>query len=175
MGGLLMSKISPKWMALCTAAISITYAAGYVVTEPKAAPVSAAAHQIQLHPLDKGTKSQNNQHSSKSQATQSSTKKQDNQNGSSSQTQSMYKDGSYAGQGTNRIGSVSVSLTIQNGKIERVQITDCTTSYPENLIDHLPKQVVSRQSSNVDNVSGATESTDNFKTAVIEALSKAKV
>ncbi|MCO7176524.1 FMN-binding protein [Sporolactobacillus kofuensis] len=169
-----MSKISPKWMALCSAAIGLTYAAGYVVTEPKTAPVSAATQQVQL----KGSTSKNDQQSSSSssssQASQSNTKKQANQSSSSSQTQSIYKDGSYSGEGMNRIGSVAVSVTIQKGKIERVQITDCTTSYPERLIDQLPQQVVSRQSSNVDNVSGATESTDNFKTAVMDALSKAK-
>jgi uncharacterized protein with FMN-binding domain len=74
----------------------------------------------------------------------------------------------------NHIGSVSVSVTINHGKIESVKITDCTTSYPESNIDKLPQQVVARQSSNVDNVSGATESTNDFITAVMNALSQAQ-
>ncbi len=38
----------------------------------------------------------------------------------------------------------------------------------------LPGQVVSRQSPNVDYVSGATQSTDAFYYAIVDALSKAK-
>ncbi|WP_332237311.1 FMN-binding protein [Sporolactobacillus sp. KGMB 08714] len=176
-----MSKLSPKWITLCTAAIGLAYTAGYVVTEPKAVAVSVPQQNVQTG--TGGSQSQGVQGSqggSSSSAASDASSGQSNQNNQSSQgsstaqSQSGYKDGTYTGQGQNRIGSVAVSVTIKQGKIANVQITDCTTSFPQSAIDPLPAQVVSRQNSNVDNVSGATESTDDFITAVQQALSQAQ-
>ncbi|WKB37065.1 FMN-binding protein [Terrilactibacillus sp. S3-3] len=89
--------------------------------------------------------------------------------------QTGYQDGTYSGQGTNHFGTVAVSVTIKQGKIASVEITNCTTSYSQSYIDHLPSEVVARQSANVDNVSGATNSTEDFKTAIMDAISKAKI
>lgn len=177
-----MSKLSPKWITLCTAAIGLAYTAGYVVTEPKAAAVSLAT-QSSVQSGVNGSQNQgtpNSQGNSGSQGNQSSQTPsnsqsgQSNQGSSQTQSQSGYKDGTYTGQGMNQIGSVAVSVTIKQGKIASVQITDCTTSYPQSAIDPLPAQVVSRQNANVDNVSGATESTNDFVTAVQQALSQAQ-
>lgn len=173
-----MSKLSPKWITLCTAAIGLAYTAGYVVTEPKAVAVSVPQQNVQTG--TGGSQSQGVQGSqggSSSSAASDASSNQNNQSSqgsSTAQSQSGYKDGTYTGQGQNRIGSVAVSVTIKQGKIANVQITDCTTSFPQSAIDPLPAQVVSRQNSNVDNVSGATESTDDFITAVQQALSQAQ-
>jgi uncharacterized protein with FMN-binding domain len=173
MGGQLMSKINSKWITLCTAAIGITYASGYIITEPKTTTVLAAS-EVQVQSQNRASKSLKHVYQTDSSSDQSSQENSDNQNSSAEQTSSKYKDGTYTGEGMNHIGSVSVSVTINNGKIEGVKITDCTTSYPESKIDKLPQQVVARQSSNVDNVSGATESTNDFITAVMNALSQAQ-
>ncbi|KEO84872.1 FMN-binding protein [Tumebacillus flagellatus] len=85
-----------------------------------------------------------------------------------------YKDGTYTGTGSNRIGSVEVAVTIKSGKIAAVEITNCDTHYPQSDIDGLPAQAVERQSSNVDTVSGATKSTDDFRTAMNQALAQAQ-
>lgn len=170
-----MSKLSPKWITLCTAAIGLAYTAGYVVTEPKAVAVSVPQQNVQTG--TGGSQSQGVQGSqggSSSSAASDASSNQSSQGSSTAQSQSGYKDGTYTGQGQNRIGSVAVSVTIKQGKIANVQITDCTTSFPQSAIDPLPAQVVSRQNSNVDNVSGATESTDDFITAVQQALSQAQ-
>jgi uncharacterized protein with FMN-binding domain len=86
-----------------------------------------------------------------------------------------YADGTYAGTGTSRFGNVSVSLTVQSGKIAGVTISRSTTSYPVSRIAGLPAQVVARQSAQVDRVSGATYSTQAFKQAVQQALTQAQL
>jgi uncharacterized protein with FMN-binding domain len=87
---------------------------------------------------------------------------------------SPYKDGTYYGWGTSRHGSIEASVTIEGGKIVGSAISQCLTRYSCSWIAHLVPQVVTRQSANVDYVSGATQSTYAFYDAVVEALSKAK-
>ncbi|MGB8460433.1 MAG: FMN-binding protein, partial [Priestia megaterium] len=82
-------------------------------------------------------------------------------------------DGTYSGQGSNRIGTVYVSVTIKNDRIETVEITEADTHYSQSYIEGLPAQVVQRQSSDVDVVSGATLSTEDFQNAVDDALQQA--
>jgi len=84
-----------------------------------------------------------------------------------------YKDGTYSGTGTSRRGNVSVSVTVQSGRIATVTISNITTQYPVSRIASLPAQVVSRQTAQVDNVSGATYSAQAFSAAIQAALAKA--
>lgn len=88
---------------------------------------------------------------------------------------SIYKDGTYTGRGSNRIGAVTVAVTIKNDRIMDVQITQCTTHYSQSLIDRLPDQVLANQAAAVDVVSGATLSTRDFQTAVQQALDQARI
>jgi uncharacterized protein with FMN-binding domain len=85
-----------------------------------------------------------------------------------------YRDGTYTGAGTSRRGDISVALTIENGKVTGVKITRATTYYPTSDIARLPGEVVSRQSANVDFVSGATDSSLAFRGAVAQALTQAR-
>lgn len=84
-----------------------------------------------------------------------------------------YKDGSYLGWGSCRHGDIQASVVIEGGKIASVSIAQCLTRYSCSWISNLPGQVVTRQSPEVDYVSGASQSTDAFYYAVVEALSKA--
>jgi uncharacterized protein with FMN-binding domain len=86
----------------------------------------------------------------------------------------QYKDGTYTGWGTSRHGDIQASVIISGGKILSAKISGCYTRYSCSVIDPLPPQVAVRQSPEVDYVSGATQSTNAFYYAVIEALSKAK-
>ncbi|WP_040950256.1 FMN-binding protein [Gorillibacterium massiliense] len=95
-------------------------------------------------------------------------------NQGSSTLQTKYKDGTYNGSGTNRFGTVEVSVTIKSGKISAVEITNCATRYPEWVIDSLPTEVIAKQSPEVDTVSGATRSSEDFINAVNDALSQAE-
>lgn len=85
-----------------------------------------------------------------------------------------YKDGTYLGWGYCRHGDIQASVTIENGRIASTTIARCLTRYSCSWIEHLPGQVAARQSADVDYVSGATESSDAFYQAVVDALSKAK-
>jgi uncharacterized protein with FMN-binding domain len=85
-----------------------------------------------------------------------------------------YKDGTYSGWGTSRHGDIEASVLVKDGRIAAAIISQCLTRYSCSWISALPGQVTARQSPEVDFVSGATESTNAFYYAVVEALKKAK-
>ena len=86
----------------------------------------------------------------------------------------LYKDGTYTGWGTSRHGDIQATVVVDGGRIASAAISRCLTRYSCSWIAMLPGQVVTRQSPEVDYVSGATQSTNAFYYAVVEALSKAK-
>jgi uncharacterized protein with FMN-binding domain len=86
---------------------------------------------------------------------------------------SRYKDGTYSGYGSGRHGSIQVAVVIKSGKIASTSVTRCGTRYPCSAIADLPGEVISAQSTNVDTVSGATDSSDSFLEAVDQALQQA--
>ena len=63
---------------------------------------------------------------------------------------------------------------IEGGHIASATIAQCLTRYSCNVIGKLPPEVAQRQSPEVDYVSGATQSTNAFYYAVVDALGKAK-
>jgi uncharacterized protein with FMN-binding domain len=85
-----------------------------------------------------------------------------------------YKDGTYLGWGTSRHGDIQASVVIEDGRIASATIAQCLTRYSCSVIAKLPPQVAERQSPETDYVSGATQSTNAFYYAVVDALSKAK-
>ena len=85
-----------------------------------------------------------------------------------------WRDGTYAGWGSSRHGDIEATVVIEQGRIVAASISRCLTRYSCSWIAHLQPQVVTRQSPEVDNVSGATESADAFYYAVVDALKKAK-
>jgi uncharacterized protein with FMN-binding domain len=86
----------------------------------------------------------------------------------------QWKDGTYFGWGTSRHGDIQAQVVIEGGRIASATIAECLTRYSCSVIGKLPPQVAERQSPEVDYVSGATQSTNAFYYAVVEALSKAK-
>jgi uncharacterized protein with FMN-binding domain len=85
-----------------------------------------------------------------------------------------YKDGIFLGWGSSRHGDIQASVTITNGRFVSASIAQCLTRYSCSWVAHLPPQVVTRQSPEVDYVSGATQSANAFYWAVVDALKKAK-
>ena len=85
-----------------------------------------------------------------------------------------WKDGVYFGWGTSRHGDIQAGVEIKGGRIASAFISECLTRYSCSWISALPPQVVGRQSPDVDYGSGATQSTNAFYYAVVEALKKAK-
>jgi uncharacterized protein with FMN-binding domain len=88
--------------------------------------------------------------------------------------QPQYKDGTFYGWGTSRHGDIQAAVVIEGGRIASAYVSQCLTRYSCSWIAHLPPQVVARQSADVDYVSGATQSTNAFYYAVLEALAKAR-
>lgn len=88
-------------------------------------------------------------------------------------TTAALRDGTYSGTGTSRHGSITVAVVVQGGKIVSAEITNCGTRYPCSKIAALPGQVVSRQSAAVDTVSGSTDSSTAYRSAVTAALAQA--
>ncbi len=86
----------------------------------------------------------------------------------------VWKDGTYFGWGSSRHGDIQAQVVVEGGKIAAATIAQCLTRYSCSVIDKLPPQVAQRQSPEVDYVSGATQSTNAFYYAVVEALAKAK-
>lgn len=86
----------------------------------------------------------------------------------------VWKDGTYLGWGSSRHGDIQASVVIEGGRIASATIAQCLTRYSCAVIDRLPPEVAQRQSPEVDYVSGATQSTNAFYYAVVDALGKAK-
>lgn len=87
-----------------------------------------------------------------------------------------YKDGAYFGWGRCRHGDLKVTLELKDDKIVSADITECYTRYSKNVISRLPKQLVERQNPDkIDRISGASESSDAYYYAVLEAMKAAKL
>jgi uncharacterized protein with FMN-binding domain len=91
----------------------------------------------------------------------------------SADSSARFKDGVYQGRGSCPHGDIVAQVAIRKGQIVYAGIADCLTRYSCSVIHMLPEQIVTRQSTNVDVVSGATESTEAFQDAVADALLKA--
>lgn len=159
-------QMSKQLIAMCTVALGAMYAAGYAVTAPFAdQPVAGV-------PNGSNTTQQRAESALTDKTNDATT---NGSGGTSSVKSAKYIDGTYQGTGSDQIGTVDVAVTIRNGKIVRVEITECDTHYPQSDIDPvLPNEVIAKQSANVDFVSGATLSSYAFAMAVQQALSQAQ-
>lgn len=89
-------------------------------------------------------------------------------------TAAGYRDGSYTGTGSSRHGSIGVTVVVSGGRIVSAEITSCQTKYPCSKVSSLPAQVITRQSASVNSISGATDSSRAYASAVAAALAKAQ-
>lgn len=199
----MMAKMGPKMVALCSAAIGLIYTAGYLVTDTADAgaasgvPLAAAPKAgMQAEPTVRpgptpvpdrgltreGTRGNFDRGREGRQRPGENQPSNGGSGGSAGSTgmppaptgTATYKDGVYNGSGTNRFGTVEVAVTVKSGKIAAVNITSSRTRYPQKYIDPLPAQVVAKQTYQVDVVSGATYSSEDFMNAVYQALLQAE-
>ena len=87
-----------------------------------------------------------------------------------------WKDGTYTGSGKGFGGTISVKVTVKDGKISAIDVTSAsgeTASYFSKAKGIIPK-MISGQTTNLDAASGATYSSNGIITAVRNALSKAE-
>ena len=96
---------------------------------------------------------------------------------STSSSQGTYKDGTYTGSGKGfKGGTTKVSVTVANGKITNIE-TLSNGDFPEyyrRASGTVISNIISKQSTSVDTVSGATYSSKGIMSAVANALSQAK-
>jgi uncharacterized protein with FMN-binding domain len=85
-----------------------------------------------------------------------------------------YKDGLYNGWGTSRHGDIEAYIEIKGGKITSAFIGECLTQYSCSWIAKLPPMVIEAQSAEIDYISGATQSSNAFYYAIVNALKKAR-
>ena len=86
-----------------------------------------------------------------------------------------YKDGTYQGSGTGFGGTVTVQVTVADGKITGIDILDASGETPSYFASArgVVSKILAGQTPNVDAVSGATYSSNGIIQAVQNALSKA--
>lgn len=171
-----MAKMDKKWVVLCSTAVAAVYASGYFTTEAQAnkmniQPQAQVSMQAKTNQSATGSSTNNQTTGGQSSIAPSS----NNQTtASTAQTKRIYKDGTFTGMGENRRGSIQVAVTFKNDKISDVEISDFEMHYAETDVDGLPSEVLKIQSAQVDNVSGATYSTQAFSDAVQDAINQAK-
>ena len=86
------------------------------------------------------------------------------------------KDGSYEGRGIGFRGDVKVQVDVNGGKISNINIVDNVDDAPYfDKAKSLVGTIISKQTPNVDSISGATYSSNGIKSAVRDAIKKAGV
>ncbi len=83
--------------------------------------------------------------------------------------------GTYEGKGAGKIGDVKVSVTLDNGKITEVKVTEQneTESIAKPAIEQIPAAITEHQSLKVDAVTGATVTSNAIVEGVKAALTEA--
>jgi uncharacterized protein with FMN-binding domain len=84
-----------------------------------------------------------------------------------------YRDGTYTAVGNGRHGPIEATIVIKNGKITSANVSSCGTRYPCSDVNPLINEVLSKQAAPVHYVSGATDSSQSYITAVKSALAQA--
>ena len=86
------------------------------------------------------------------------------------------KDGRYSGSGAGFKGDVKVQVDVSGGKISNINIVDNVDDAPYfDKAKSLVGTIISKQTPNVDSISGATYSSNGIKSAVRDAIKKAGV
>lgn len=87
-----------------------------------------------------------------------------------------YKDGEYKGTADGYAKNLTVEVKINDGKIENVDIVSNneTSGFCEKAFETVPAEIIKKQSTDVDTVSGATYSSIGIINAVNNALESAK-
>lgn len=87
-----------------------------------------------------------------------------------------YTDGTYEGSATGYSQGIKVNVTVSGGKISNIDIVSHneTPGFYEPAFQTVPQEIISKQSTDVDTVSGATYSSVGIINAVNDALSNAQ-
>lgn len=92
------------------------------------------------------------------------------------ETQGDYKDGTYTGTGKGNNGDITVEVVVSGGNITTITLTDHeeTEGIYEAAEKGIVAEIIKKQMTDVDAVSGATNTSNGIKEAVANALNDAK-
>jgi uncharacterized protein with FMN-binding domain len=173
-GGFIMAKMRKKWIALCSAALGAIYAAEYFATQSNASMESFPQYSQISAQIESSSAPSTPAPITPAPAPKPTPTPKPTPKPTPTPAPSLYKEGTFTGSGSNRRGSIQVTVTIKNDKITDVQISDFAMHYSISDVVGLPDEVLHNQNAQVDNVSGATYSTRAFEDAVQDALSQAQ-
>ncbi len=90
--------------------------------------------------------------------------------------ESSWNDGEYEGTSEGMHGDLGVNVVIEDGKISKIDIVSQneTEGVSDVAMERVPENIIDKQSTEVDTVSGATESSKTIIAAVEDALTKAE-
>ncbi|WP_350342623.1 FMN-binding protein [Proteinivorax tanatarense] len=96
--------------------------------------------------------------------------------GGDTAVEGQYTDGTYSGTGQGYGGEIRVEVIIENGLIQAVNVEEHSESegVADPALEQIPPAIVEEQNTEVDNVSGATETSVGIKDAVDDALEDAR-
>lgn len=88
----------------------------------------------------------------------------------------LLKEGIYIGVGNGRGGQIKVEVTVHDDKIKDISILEEneTKDVGGEAFEPLIKNIIISQKLNVDNIAGATETSNGVRNAVSKALEQAK-
>ncbi|TCK93166.1 FMN-binding protein [Natranaerovirga hydrolytica] len=86
-----------------------------------------------------------------------------------------YVDGTYTGQWEGYGGPLNLEVTVEDNTIQDVTVVSHNESegISDDAIEEIPQRIVANNDANVDDVSGATVTSEAIKRATLDALSKA--
>lgn len=86
-----------------------------------------------------------------------------------------YKDGTYTGVGQGKNPDLKVAVTIKDNKITNIEVLSNNETKGKEALNVVPKEIIEKQSTSVDAVSGATMTSNGVMAAVNDALSQAEI
>jgi uncharacterized protein with FMN-binding domain len=136
-----------------------------------------SAVQNALNQASSSSSTNNDSNNNKTVASNSNVNQENKTSSSTNSSTSAYKDGTYTGSGKGfKGGTTKVSVTVANGKITNIQTlsNQDTPKYFQRVEGTITSSIISKQSTSVDTVSGATYSSKGIISAVENALIQAK-
>lgn len=89
---------------------------------------------------------------------------------------SKYKDGAYTGAGEGKYGPIKVEVNVEKGKIKEIKILEHkeTPGLSDPILEKIPAEIIKKQSTDVQAISGASVTSKAVIQAVADALKNAQ-
>ncbi|WP_459480312.1 FMN-binding protein [Clostridium saccharoperbutylacetonicum] len=172
----IMNSIISKQSVSVDTVSGATFSSKGIMSAVENALSQAAISSTDNSVSDKTSETQNSE-ASNTVASQGNESTTNSTNSKTSSSAGEYKDGTYTGAGTGyRGGTTKVSVNISGGKITGIKTVSNqdTPKFYQRVENAIMNSIISKQSTAVDTVSGATYSSKGIMSAVANSLSQAK-